>query len=78
MIKELLEAIHSKIQSRDIGSDAEEAALLDVLGAHNQKEEHILYPAIDTLLGDQDRTEIFERMERVSGEELGSCCADHS
>ena len=74
-IRDLLEAIHWKVQAQDPESDTEETALLEVLGAHNQKEEHILYPAIDRLLSDQQRKDVFHRMEGVTGEELGACCS---
>ncbi len=76
-IRDLLEAIHRKVQQQDPESDAEESGLLEVLGSHNQKEEQILYPMIDRLLGNQERQEIFTRMKTVSGEELGSCCFGH-
>jgi len=39
-----LESIHKKVQKADPSSDREEQKLLEVLGAHNQKEEAILYP----------------------------------
>ncbi len=68
-IKDMLEANDRKVQQQDAESDAEESGLLEVLGAHNQKEEQILYPMIDRLLGDQERQEIFTRMKAVSGEE---------
>ena len=74
-IKELLEAIHQRVQARDPETDAEERALLEVLGAHNQKEEHILYPAIDRLLSAEEHRDAFRRMEEVTGAELGSCCS---
>ncbi len=74
-IRGFLEAIHRKVQHQDPESDAEESDLLEVLGSHNQKEEQILYPMIDRLLGHQERQEIFTRMKKVSGEELGSCCS---
>lgn len=75
-IKELLEAIHDKIRQQDAGSGAEETKLLDVLRAHNQKEEQILYPAIDRLLGDEDRQGVFDRMKQVAEDTFFSCCPD--
>ncbi len=76
-IRDFLEAIHRKVQHQDPESDAEESGLLEVLGAHNQKEEQILYPMIDRLLGNQERQEIFMRMKAVSGEESGICGSAH-
>ena len=76
-IKEFLEAIHDKIRQKNPASDEEETGLLEILGAHNQKEEQILYPAIDRLLKNQDREVVFEKMAGITGEELGSCCAEH-
>ena len=63
-IKQLLEAIRQGLQ-QGTASDSDEAALVEILHAHNQKEEQILYPAIDELLTDQDRLEVFARMERL-------------
>ncbi len=74
-IGDFLEAIHRKVQHQDPESDAEESGLWELLGSHNQKEEQILYPMIDRLLGNQKRHDIFMRMKKVSGEELGSCCS---
>ena len=62
-IKQLLEAIRQGLQ-QGTASDSDEAALVEILHAHNQKEEQILYPAIDELLTDQDRLEVFARMAR--------------
>ena len=76
-IKALLEAIHQWAQAQDPESDAEEGELLEILGAHNEKEEHILYPAVDRLLSDEERKGIFHRMEGITGMELGACCSGH-
>ena len=62
-IKQLLEAIRQGLQ-QGTASDSDEAALVEILHAHNQKEEQILYPATDELLTDQDRLEVFARMAR--------------
>lgn len=74
MIEERLDAIHEKVRAGDPESDAEEAALLDVLGAHNQKEEHILYPAIDDGLDARALEETFARMQAVPSERFDVCC----
>lgn len=63
-IRQLLDAIHQGLH-QSTASDSDESALLEVLHAHNQKEEQILYPAIDELLTEQDRFEVFARMERL-------------
>jgi len=76
-VRDLLEAIHQKVKEQDPESGTEERALLEVLGAHNRKEEQILYPTIDRLLNDQDRDAVFQKMAGITGEELGSCCAEH-
>lgn len=76
-IGEILEAIHQKVQRQDPNSDAEEGRLLETLGAHNEKEEMVLYPALDRLLSDDEKTEVFEAMERVPEEAYGRCCGRH-
>ncbi|MBI4003709.1 MAG: hemerythrin domain-containing protein [Candidatus Omnitrophica bacterium] len=73
-IKQLLEAIHQNLQRQDSEHDSEEAALLEVLGAHNQKEEQILYPAIDQQLSEQERRDVFAKMERVAEDPDPRCC----
>lgn len=72
-----LEAVHQKVQSQDPESDQEEQALLDLLMMHNQKEERVLYPAIDSVLTAQDRTAIYERMHSVPEERYSVCCDQH-
>jgi len=62
-IRRLLEAILQGLQ-QGTTTDSDEAALLEILDAHNQKEEYILYPTIDELFTEQDRREVFARMER--------------
>lgn len=73
-IKHLLETIRSKVQMVNVESEKEELELVEVLGQHNWKEEKILYPAIDQALSDEDRREVFARMERVPREAYDYCC----
>jgi regulator of cell morphogenesis and NO signaling len=73
-IGELLEAIHKKVQQKDPNSDVEEQALLDALSNHNQKEEAVLYPTLDRLTNDEERTEAFTAMEKVPEEAYRTCC----
>src|SRR5262249_489017 len=76
-IGELLEAIHKKVQQQDPNSDAEEQALLEALSVHNQKEEMVLYPTLDRVTSDEDRTEAFTAMENVPEEAYKTCCGNH-
>ncbi len=77
-IRDFLEAIHKKVQEPSAlggpGSDPEESGLLSVLSAHNQKEEAILYPAIDRLLSDEDRAYVFGAMKKIPEERYQKCC----
>lgn len=78
-IIDLLEAIHDKVRQQDPESDSEERELIEVLGAHNHKEENILYPAIDQHVNDGEREEVFERMQEVPEPACGCGCAhDHA
>lgn len=74
MIGEALEAIHRKVKNSDPESDKEEKALLDVLASHNMKEEHILYPAIDTHSDEADVQQVFRQMEELPEERYQQCC----
>jgi iron-sulfur cluster repair protein YtfE (RIC family) len=73
----LLEAIHQKVRRTDPESDKEERDLLEVLAAHNQKEENVLYPILDRLLSDAEKAEVFEAMEKLPPEAYKTCCGGH-
>ena len=76
-IGQCLEALHDKVRRQDLESDAEEAALLGALEAHNQKEEMVLYPMLDRLLSDAEKQEIQDAMARVPEEAYRTCCGGH-
>lgn len=73
-IGDCLEAIHKKVQQRDPNSDAEERSLLAILVAHNQKEETVLYPALDRLLSDEEKAAASDAMEKIPEEAYQVCC----
>jgi hemerythrin superfamily protein len=70
-----LEALHQKVRQRDVDSEEEEEGLLKVLLAHNQKEEGVLYPALDRVATDGERAEMFQRMSELPEEAYRTCCA---
>ncbi|MCC6418465.1 MAG: hemerythrin domain-containing protein [Gemmataceae bacterium] len=69
-----LEALHEKVRQQDVDSDREEQALLQILSAHNQKEENVLYPAIDRLSSEEERAVAFKTMEELPEEAYRTCC----
>jgi iron-sulfur cluster repair protein YtfE (RIC family) len=71
-----LEAVHDKVRARDPDSDREVEALLEALNAHNQKEEKVLYPAIDRLATEQEKAAVFRRMAELPEEAYQTCCAE--
>jgi regulator of cell morphogenesis and NO signaling len=75
-IKRLLGAIADKIEHANADTDLEDGALLSILGAHNQKEENILYPAIDQMLNEQERLGVFSAMAQVDHPK-GTCACGH-
>ena len=74
LIGKHLEAIHDKVRVLDPNSDGDEEALLNVLFAHNQKEEQILYPMIDRTVTDEERSTMFETMHSLPEERYAVCC----
>lgn len=74
-IKRLLETLHEKTRQQGADSELDEAALLSILDAHNQKEERILYPMIDKLLNEPERRGVFAEMERISRRHPSADCA---
>jgi regulator of cell morphogenesis and NO signaling len=76
MIGEKLEAIHKKVQVADPNCDKEENELLAILSAHNDKEENVLYPAIDQLVERLGMTnQVFKSMEDIPEERYQKCCS---
>lgn len=69
-----LEALHDKARRQDADSDPEEQALLQALFAHNQKEENVLYPAIDRLSSAEEKAAAFKTMEELPEEAYRTCC----
>ena len=64
-IRKFLDAIALKLDRQDFGTEEEELGLEAVLCPHNQKEEGILYPMIDQVVGEDERAEIFAAMEKT-------------
>lgn len=77
LIQDLLEALHDKVRNGDARSEEQEKALLEVLGGHNTKEEHVLYPAIDQLASEEEAAEVFAAMEEVPEERWKCGCGHH-
>ncbi len=65
VIKKYLEEIHNALQSGNVETEADEQAMLNTLFAHNQKEEQILYPAIDRTINNTERGSVFNKMELI-------------
>jgi len=62
-IKKYLDEIAEKILAGELeGIDEVKTGLLEVLGSHNQKEENILYPAIDSLTSEHEKEKVIEKM----------------
>ncbi len=64
-IKQHLAEIARRLGRDELAIESEEDALLGVLGMHNEKEENILYPIIDQVVTEQERDEVFARMEQT-------------
>ncbi|MEK7287142.1 MAG: hemerythrin domain-containing protein [Elusimicrobiota bacterium] len=77
-IKKFLDAIHDKVRRQDPDSDGEERGLLEVLSAHNEKEESILYPLIDSSISKVEQQRIHEAMKNIPPEKYETCCAGHA
>jgi iron-sulfur cluster repair protein YtfE (RIC family) len=69
-----LEALHEKVRRQEVDSGAEEQNLKEALLAHNQKEENILYPAIDRLASAEEKAAAFQKMEELPEEAYQTCC----
>jgi hemerythrin-like domain-containing protein len=61
-IREHLEKIRGKIATKDTTSSDLETSLIEILTAHNQKEESVLYPRFDDSLSAGEKKETLARM----------------
>ena len=77
MIGAILDRIHDKVRKADPNSDREEQELIAVLKPHNDKEENILYPAIDQYAGAGYAATLFLAMEEIPQERFRTCCDSH-
>jgi iron-sulfur cluster repair protein YtfE (RIC family) len=67
-IKGYLQKIHALISVGDVKTDEFEAGLVEVLTAHNNKEESILYPWIDNSVRDDEKLESLRKMKNTSSQ----------
>lgn len=73
-IKEILESIHHKVANKDTKTSEDEQKLQEILSVHNLKEENILYPAIDNMLSEGEKENIFVQMKNIPEERYAKCC----
>jgi hemerythrin-like domain-containing protein len=76
-IGQQFEAIHDKVAEQNPDCDQEEQALLNLLGAHNMKEERVLYPAIDQVTTQEERETVFRNMKNIPEDRYKLCCGQH-
>ena len=76
-IKGLLQEMNAKVCAENPQTELEEASFLSILSLHNEKEEHILYPAIDDMLNSQERSGVFAEMDRLGATQGGCCGCGH-
>lgn len=73
-IKRILESIHDYVRNSNPNTGDLEEELLSVLSGHNEKEEEILYPAIDNVTDERERQEMFAAIHRISMDNTQTCC----
>ena len=76
-IKQLLDAIHQKLEGQHLDTDQDEQALLQLLGSHNRKEERALYPAIDNVISPDECARVFSDMNTIPEDRYNACCSQH-
>jgi hemerythrin superfamily protein len=76
-IKQLLGAIHEKVEGQNLDTDQDEQALVNLLSSHNRKEERALYPAIDNVTSKEERATVFNNMKSIPEDRYNACCDQH-
>lgn len=77
LIGAVLDRLHEKVRQGNADADGEEAELISILKPHNDKEENILYPAIDRYASAGQCAELFLQMEEIPLERFQVCCSAH-
>jgi len=67
-IREWLAALNENVKEGDTDSDRAADVLINELGGHNAREEHALYPRLDTLLSEAERQAAFAAMSAIPEE----------
>ncbi len=63
-IREILERVIAATEAKDEGAAGESTlALVNYLGDHNMKEEHVLYPELDSCVNDTERIEAIKKAQ---------------
>ena len=65
-IKELLEKIRVNLANDNIHARDLENGLIEILTEHNNKEESILYPWIDSSVSEKEKEKAFAEMKKLS------------
>jgi hemerythrin superfamily protein len=68
-IMNLIDRIEEKGRRQDPDTDREEARLLTLLSAHNEREERGIYLTMDALVDPRERSEIFAKMKDATWDE---------
>ena len=74
LIEEKLEILHKRIQKNDSNSDTQEQALLHILHEHNEREKLSFYPALNRIISEADKINIFFRMNKMPEEKFKISC----
>jgi iron-sulfur cluster repair protein YtfE (RIC family) len=75
MIKDFLLKIHDSLARQKKAIKEDVRGLHGLLKMHNHKEENILYPALDSMIGSAERVRLFADMEKYSDGHSHPVCA---
>ncbi|MBI4325039.1 MAG: hemerythrin domain-containing protein [Chloroflexi bacterium] len=64
-LRRYLARIEQNLARHDTETELEQIAFLSLLCSHNQKEESVLYPMMDELFGEEERSSVFAEMGRT-------------
>lgn len=67
-IRDCMEVIQGEIDREGLDSGGDEQRLLELLKAHNMKEERILYPSMDQVIDEKERAAIYHAMKDMPEE----------
>lgn len=74
-ILDIIRQINLNVENNDASSNRLEHDLIMIIGRHNIKEENVLYPVLDQLLTEIEKTDVLQQIKNFAVDGCAICCS---